>query len=146
MQYQVLWASVVLTKPETLQVVGTVTVQSALTSKATSANLSFAVIMLTLFILPFKATGLLVWGRSLWTNWSHPFTTDHNLFYIIPSTLVVALSSQGAALKKRDLILQGCRYALIVLAVVAFTLGSRWTWLLPSLVNVVLIFIVGILW
>ncbi|KAK8843412.1 hypothetical protein IAR55_007069 [Kwoniella newhampshirensis] len=122
--FAVLWTSVTVFRARPSPIVSEIRRNRVLILKPSSVDMSTTVVLLMLLMLPFKATALLVWARSLWTKWSHPFATDHNLFQIVPAILTVALLSQGAIPKKRDLR----------------------TWLLPPLVNLVLVFIAGILW
>ncbi|OCF72438.1 hypothetical protein I204_06817 [Kwoniella mangroviensis CBS 8886] len=56
-----------------------------------------------IFLLPFKATTLLVWGRSLWTNWQHPLSIEHNILYVGPSVLLTALCAGGSSPKQKDI-------------------------------------------
>ncbi|WRT68913.1 uncharacterized protein IL334_005895 [Kwoniella shivajii] len=105
-----------------------------------STEVSMTVLFIMLFLVPFKATTLLVWARSLWLNWSHSLSTDHNLFFVGPAALDVALCLQGSHPKKRSIA------SLVALATGAFVFGSRWTWVLQPLGHIVLMFIAGIIW
>nr|XP_019047771.1 hypothetical protein I302_04388 [Kwoniella bestiolae CBS 10118]OCF26701.1 hypothetical protein I302_04388 [Kwoniella bestiolae CBS 10118] len=102
-------------------------------------------LFLMLFLIPFKATTLLVWGRSLWMNWKHPLSTDHNILYIGPAVLLVALCVRGNSPQKRDTVIQLCRFSLFCLSATAFLFGVRWTWILPPMAHAVLLTLAGVM-
>ncbi|WVW79048.1 hypothetical protein I302_101011 [Kwoniella bestiolae CBS 10118] len=110
-----------------------------------SGNLGESTLFLMLFLIPFKATTLLVWGRSLWMNWKHPLSTDHNILYIGPAVLLVALCVRGNSPQKRDTVIQLCRFSLFCLSATAFLFGVRWTWILPPMAHAVLLTLAGVM-
>ncbi|WVQ64185.1 uncharacterized protein L199_002347 [Kwoniella botswanensis] len=104
------------------------------------------ILFLMIFLLPFKATTLLVWGRSLWTNWQHPLSIEHNILYVGPAVLLTVLCAGGSSPKKRNITIQICRMSLFTFAILAFVCGSRWTWMLLPMAHIVLLALVGVIW
>ncbi|WWD06458.1 hypothetical protein V865_004548 [Kwoniella europaea PYCC6329] len=104
------------------------------------------ILFLMIFLLPFKATTLLVWGRSLWTNWQHPLSIEHNILYVGPAVLLTALCAGGSSPKQKNITIQICRMSLFTFAIIAFSCGSRWTWMLLPIAHIVLLTLVGMIW
>ncbi|WVQ89980.1 GPI inositol-deacylase [Cryptococcus gattii] len=82
---------------------------------------------------------LAIWSRNIWTGSAAIINTDRNFYYAIPPVLLVKLASFGGTIQKRYVYLQACRIALLILIVTSFSVGGRWTWILPPIANAVLI-------
>ena len=57
--------------------------------------------MIMLFLAPFHAVILAVWGRDLWADWRHPLTSDHNVLRLTPILGVVEIGWSGGVPKNR---------------------------------------------
>ncbi|WVQ93345.1 hypothetical protein IAU59_000413 [Kwoniella sp. CBS 9459] len=136
----VIWMSVCLHSDSHNQVSGT--------SRAANCSFSTSAMFLMLLMLPFHVPTLLVWGRSLWFGWKHASAADHNVFAALPGVLIASLGArhEGAQPNQQKLPLQVCRISLAVLAVAAFTIGTRWTWALFPICNVVLACMAATVW
>ncbi|WVF65699.1 hypothetical protein IAT40_000430 [Kwoniella sp. CBS 6097] len=111
-------------------------------------HLATSALFMMLLMTPYNVPTLFVWARSLWFKWEHAFATDHNPLSVLPAIMVACMSvpQEGARPNGRKLPIQICRACLVVLAMVSFLLGSRWTWLLFPICNTVLACIVAIIW
>jgi len=75
-----------------------------LVAKSPRANLLFSIFVFLLFLLPFNVTIIAVWGRNLWADWRHPFTTtDHDALPLLPVLAVVQLGWSGNPPRNRKL-------------------------------------------
>lgn len=93
----------------------------------------------TTLLIPFNILQLAIWSRNIWTGSAAIINTDSNFYYAIPPVLLVKLASFGGTIQKRHVYLQACRIALLILIVASFSVGGRWTWILPPIANAVLI-------
>ncbi|KIR64172.1 GPI inositol-deacylase [Cryptococcus bacillisporus CA1873] len=93
----------------------------------------------TTLLIPFNILQLAIWSRNIWTGSAAIINTDSNFYYAIPPVLLVKLASCGGTIQKRHVYLQACRIALMILIVASFSVGGRWTWILPPIANAVLI-------
>ncbi|ORX38893.1 hypothetical protein BD324DRAFT_617810 [Kockovaella imperatae] len=102
--------------------------------------------LLLTFILPFNLVTLGIWARTLWLDWRSAFSSDHNILRVIPLLGLVELSSRTQELHSRHLFIRVAQACLLLLSLIAFLFGGRHMYILPYLVDPVLLCLWGILW
>lgn len=84
-------------------------------------------------LLPFHGLSLAVWGRNVWAEIGHPFDEDHAVLPLIPLLLVVEQSTRESVFLSKDpRISRVAQFGSLLLAAMAFILGPRRPFLLPT--------------
>jgi glycosylphosphatidylinositol deacylase len=114
----------------------------------TAYNYNTHILLWMTWLLPLAAPVLVVWARTLITaGLTTPFDGDHFFLNVAPFAVLVEFASSGRAMNRHRL---GrwlhIRWGFAVLAVVAFFVGSRWTYVVFDVARLVAAALLVIIW
>ncbi|EEP81498.1 conserved hypothetical protein [Uncinocarpus reesii 1704] len=115
------------------------------TSHSSFYNYAHSIFILMLWILPVNVLVLIVWAHNLAVHWLTPFSSNHNVFSILPFILLVETLTCGTMVPRITTHLRHITYLLFFfLAAYSAIYGVTYAYLLHHITNLVTVWLVGI--
>ncbi|EFW17609.1 GPI inositol-deacylase [Coccidioides posadasii str. Silveira] len=108
-------------------------------------NYVHSIFILMIWILPINVLVLIVWIHDLAVHWLTPFSSNHNVFSILPFMLLVETLTCGTMIPRITTHLRHITYVLFFfLAAYSAIYGVTYAYLLHHITNLVIAWLVGI--